>query len=83
MLQWVIWQEPEVTWEDPSVSKAQLYIVLSNTDITLKCLRFLSLGLHNVSFSPVWVEHVIRMMEMRNTYKILVGKPERKRSLED
>jgi hypothetical protein len=26
-----------------------------------------------------WVEHVARMGEMRNTYNILVGKPEEKR----
>jgi hypothetical protein len=26
-----------------------------------------------------WVEHVVHMGEMRNAYKILVGKPEGKR----
>jgi hypothetical protein len=28
-----------------------------------------------------WAEHVARMWDMRNTYKILVGKPEIKRQL--
>jgi hypothetical protein len=28
-----------------------------------------------------WVEHVVSMGEMRNAYKILVGKPEWKRPL--
>jgi hypothetical protein len=28
-----------------------------------------------------WVGHVVRMRETRNAYKILVGKPEGKRSL--
>jgi hypothetical protein len=28
-----------------------------------------------------WAGHVARMMEKRNAYKILVGKPERKRPL--
>jgi hypothetical protein len=27
-----------------------------------------------------WEEHVTRVREMRNAYKILVGKPERKRT---
>jgi hypothetical protein len=30
-----------------------------------------------------WAEHVARMEETRNTRKILVGKPERKRPFED
>jgi hypothetical protein len=30
-----------------------------------------------------WAGHVARMGEMRNTYKILVGTPEKKRPLED
>jgi hypothetical protein len=28
-----------------------------------------------------WARHIVRMGEMRNAYKILVGKPERKRPL--
>jgi hypothetical protein len=28
-----------------------------------------------------WIEHVARILEKRNTYKILVGKPEGKRPL--
>jgi hypothetical protein len=28
-----------------------------------------------------WVKHVTQMGEMKNVYKILVGKPEKKRSL--
>jgi len=49
-------------------------------------------GLHNVYASPNvikaiasmkvrWTGHVARMGEMRNAYKILVGKPEGKRPL--
>jgi hypothetical protein len=30
-----------------------------------------------------WVGHVARIGEMRNAYRILVGKPEAKRSWED
>jgi hypothetical protein len=29
-----------------------------------------------------WVEHVARMGEKRNTYRVLVGKPEEKKILE-
>jgi hypothetical protein len=28
-----------------------------------------------------WAEHVARMLEKRNAYEVLMGKPERKRQL--
>jgi hypothetical protein len=48
--------------------------------------------LHNLDSSPNiirmmksgrirWAGHVVRMWEKRNAYKILAGRPERKRSL--
>jgi len=54
--------------------------------------RLHNVDLHNLYASPNitrviksrkmrWEGHVARVVEMRNSYKILIGKPERKRTL--
>jgi hypothetical protein len=69
-----------------------MYMLLNEAVRNLLVYLFIYLELHNLYSSPNIIrmtksrritrtEHVARMAEKRNAYKILVGKPEGKRSL--
>jgi hypothetical protein len=58
-----------------------LFIFHINTVFCIYESTFCSLYNFNISRRMRWAEHVARMGEERNVYKVLMGKPEGKRPL--
>jgi hypothetical protein len=68
---WIIWTEDEVTGEWRKLHKKELHDLYSSPSI----IRIIK------SRRMRWAGHVARMRDKRNSYRLLVGKPEGKRPL--